>query len=237
MCTVTFYPLSETDFVLSSSRDESPLRGTIAPQVYEYDGLKVIYPKDELAGGTWIGVNKNQRALTLMNGGFENHKRKPSYRMSRGIIVLDLLTTKNLSSYLAAFDGEGIEPFTIVLFERLPQPKLLQIVWDEERLHVDELPLKPRIWSSTPLYTREMHALREKWYATFLKENTSIGIEALWHFHNTAGEGDKSTDLRMDRGFIHTKSLTQISLLSDRVEVNYQDFEIDKDVKSTIFKD
>src|SRR5699024_4488464 len=125
MCTVTFYPLSSTEFVLTTSRDESPNRATLPPKVYTHDELELLYPKDKVAGGTWVGASSRKRVLTLMNGGFVAHKRKDNYRLSRGVVVLELLKTDSVEKFVSAFDFHGIEPFTVVLLDWTNKPELL----------------------------------------------------------------------------------------------------------------
>ena len=55
-----------------------------------------VRTKDELAGGTWIGASANKRLICLLNGGFVAHEPFGEYRMSRGVVVTDLLTTENI---------------------------------------------------------------------------------------------------------------------------------------------
>ena len=50
MCTVTYLPIGDADFILTSNRDEQPSRKTIEPKEYVEDNVKLTYPKDELAG-------------------------------------------------------------------------------------------------------------------------------------------------------------------------------------------
>ena len=225
MCTVTFYPLSSTEFVLTSSRDESPNRATLPPDVYLHEQLQLLYPKDAVAGGTWVGASSQKRALTLMNGGFVAHKRKDAYRLSRGVVVLKLLETDSVRDFVRGFDFQGIEPFTVVLLDWAEKPELLQMVWDEEELHLESLPFEPRIWSSSPLYTSEMHAKREEWFDEFKKENKLVRASELWRFHHEAGKGDKKVGLQIDRGVVRTKSITQLVLTPQVVESIYHDLE------------
>lgn len=227
MCTVTFYPLSETKFVLTSNRDELPERGTIPPKIYSKNQLNLLFPKDEVAGGTWIGASTRKRVLTLMNGGFVAHTRKEKYKMSRGIIVLNLLEAVDIHAYLEGFDFEGMEPFTVILLDYEPVTKLYQIVWDEEKLHLLNLPLKPRIWSSSPLYSPEMHALREDWFKEYAEERRKFSADELWAFHHTAGNGDKRVSLKMDRGFLRTKSITRMVISKEKVTSKYHDLQKD----------
>ncbi|HLW13976.1 MAG TPA: NRDE family protein [Flavobacteriaceae bacterium] len=225
MCTVTFFPLSSTEFVLTSSRDESPNRATLPPKIYSHGQLELLYPKDAVAGGTWVGASSQKRALTLMNGGFVAHKRKDMYRLSRGVVVLELLETDSVIDFVEKFDFQGIEPFTVVLLDWAEKPKLLQLVWDERELHLESLPLEPHIWSSSPLYTSEMHAKRKEWFEIFKTKNKLPRASELWKFHHEAGKGDKEIGLQIDRGVVRTKSITQLVLAPQVVESIYHDLE------------
>ena len=100
MCTVTYLPLGNNNFILTSNRDETPSRKTISPKIYEEDGVKLTYPKDELAGGTWIGTSNKNRLVCLLNGGFESYERETCYKMSRGIIVKAILKSDDFENYI-----------------------------------------------------------------------------------------------------------------------------------------
>ncbi|MFA5574615.1 MAG: NRDE family protein [Brumimicrobium sp.] len=227
MCTVTFVPLPKDEFVLTSNRDELPSRKTIFPEVYQDEEVKLLFPKDEVAGGTWIGASSKKRMLSLMNGGFFPHKRKEKYRLSRGIVVLNLLKTDDIEEHIHSFNFSDIESFTIILFENIDDPKLYQIVWDEERIHFKNLPIAPQIWSSAPLYSPEMHNERRKWFKR-LKESNNIKREDIWTFHHEAGNDDKEVGLIMDRGFIKTKSVTQYLFNTDGIKVYYHDLQTEE---------
>lgn len=226
MCTLTFFPLSNTEFVVTSNRDEQPERETIPPKEYDYNGMTLIYPKDKRAGGTWIGANKNGRVASLMNGGKVPHQRKASYRLSRGVVMVELLKAENAIAFLNTFDFSGIEPFTIILIEPQNNSDFVayELIWDEENLHIRTLAWEPQIWSSTPLYTREIHQYRIAWLNKFIQETPRICPSEIWEFHHTAGNGNKSMDFIMDRGFVHTKSITQF-VKEDTIKFRYEDVE------------
>ena len=227
MCTLTFFPLADDKFVLTTNRDEQPERKTIPPKEYNHQGITLIYPKDEKAGGTWVGANANGRVASLMNGGKEPHIRKESYRLSRGLVMIELLLAKDVFAFLKSFDFNDIEPFTIVMInpqnESVNAPfKAYELIWDEQELHQRILPWETQIWSSTPLYTRKVHQNRKAWLQKFIEETPQITLEAIWDFHHIAGNGDKATDFIMDRGFIHTKSITQF-VNDGRISYLYED--------------
>jgi hypothetical protein len=226
MCTVTFLPKSNNDFILTSNRDESPGRETFPPEIYEEDGVKLLYPKDAVAGGTWIGVSQKKRVVTLMNGGFVAHKRKPFYRISRGVVVKDLLKAENLKAEIENYDFNEIEPFTAIIVEWKTEVHLFQLVWDGLDYHFSEEPLAPKIWSSSPLYPENLKKKREQWFSEFLFKTIKPSQEEILQFHSTAGEGDPNSNLIMDRGFIKTKSITQIIRKNDIIEMRYEDLQI-----------
>jgi len=139
MCTVTYLPLPNNNFILTSNRDETPLRKTIPPKTYIENGAELTYPKDELAGGTWIGISNKNRLVCLLNGEFKKHIRNSYYKMSRGIIVKNILSAEDAVSYIDEFNFDKIEPFTIVLVDWNHQLETYEFVWDGKKKHLQPL--------------------------------------------------------------------------------------------------
>jgi hypothetical protein len=211
MCTVTFIPKSHNRFILTSNRDESPLRNTIHPMAYNIHGVDLIFPKDKVAGGTWFGLNAKQRTICLLNGGFSEHKREAVYRMSRGTVVTDLLASEDILVAIDTYNFKGIEPFTLIVVDWSRELALYELVWDGSILHYSEKPLAPKIWSSSSLYSDEIKKKRESWFSEFIFKNRNPSEDSLLEFHKTAGEGSIESDLIIDRGFVKTKSISQLS--------------------------
>lgn len=228
MCTLTFVPFPDEEFVLTSNRDEAPNRKTLPPAEYMVNGSRLIFPKDEKAGGTWIGISDKKRLICLLNGGFTPHERKNHYRMSRGIIVTDLLTATDALEKIGTYNFNDIEPFTLVMVDWAEGIKLYELVWDGQKSRLTEKPITPSIWSSSLLYTEEIKKKRQKWFADFLKGKKIPSSAEILHFHKTAGEGNKETAVVMDRGFVKTKSITQIVKKGEDVIMKYEDLEIKK---------
>lgn len=224
MCTVTFIAKGNNDFILTSNRDELPGRATLTPKIYQEKGVKLVYPKDVIAGGTWIGMGSNNRMINLLNGAFKPHKRNPPYRKSRGVVVKDLLLSENLMEDIRKYNFEGIEPFTIILMDWSDGLQLFNLVWDEKQLHFKELSSKPHIWSSSPLYSPEMKQKRELWFEEFLSILKTDTTDIL-SFHKEAGNGKKEENLIMDRGFIRTVSITQIVKKGNELKMFYEDLQ------------
>lgn len=225
MCTVSFIPKTNGDFILTSNRDESPKRKTIPPDFYEINNAKLLFPKDELAGGTWIGASDKKRLICLLNGGFEPHLPKDSYRLSRGVIVKKLLTVEDAISEINNLDLDGIEPFTIILVEFRNGLNLFELVWDGTLKYFSERELKPTIWSSTLLYSKEIKKKREKWFSNFNEKYENPNENQILFFHKNAGEGNIKSNIVMNLGFVRTKSITLFKKKGDIKLMRYEDLE------------
>jgi len=224
MCTLTFFPKINGSVIVTSNRDEAPGRETGFPDVYDQSGIKLLFPKDARAGGTWLGVSDRRRVIGLLNGGFKPHDPKGRYRKSRGLVVVDLLKSEDIEEELGKYGFAGIEPFTLVAYQWSHDPLLLQVVWDGEQLYRKKLPLVPIIWSSTFLYAEAAREKRQRWFDAFVRQNPKADAEALLAFHSNTGEGDPASDLVMDRGFVKTRSISQIRV-SQRVGMYHLDLQ------------
>lgn len=96
MCTVT-YCLNDEKIVLTSNRDERIARPTLLPSVYQVKGKKVLFPKDQEAGGTWIASAENGRLACLLNGADKKHISRGKYTRSRGRILLISFSFESIS--------------------------------------------------------------------------------------------------------------------------------------------
>ena len=227
MCTVTFLPLPNNDFIFTSNRDETPLRKTIPPKTYIEDDVELMYPKDELAGGTWIGTSNKKRLVCVLNGGFEKHERNPPYKMSRGVVVKKILAAKNAIEAINNFDFNDIEPFTLIVLNWFSELELCELVWDGSQKHFSKLKNEPKIWSSSPLYTKEMKQDRQQWFTNWLEENQFYNQTAILNFHQNEHLGTKETSPKMKRRFVETVSVTSILKKDDEVDMKYIDFSND----------
>lgn len=210
MCTVTYLPLENEGFILTSNRDESPMRKTLHPQKYVENGVELIYPKDELAGGTWIGTSEKDRLVCLLNGGFEKHQRNSYYRMSRGVVVKNILSVDDPVNYIQEFDFDNIEPFTLVLVDWNEELTTHELVWDGSQKHFQQLAQEPKIWSSSTLYDATMKQERQVWLQEWLEEHRDFQQEEIVAFHQSTDKGTPGTTLKMKRPFVETVSVTSV---------------------------
>lgn len=222
MCTVTFIPVNGK-VIITSSRDEKLSRKkAIPPSSYNYNGWKLLYPKDKEAGGTWIALKESGDAAVLLNGAFIKHHSQPPYRQSRGIIFLEVLASKHPSWTFSKIDLLGIEPFTLLLFEK---SCVYQFSWDGTERYGRQLSAtRPHIWSSATLYDGLVVKKREQWFGRFLNTHLSPTQQDIVNFHRFSGDGDTANDLLMNReGIYSTVSISSILLTGDRGSMKYFD--------------
>ena len=222
MCTVTYIPQSDGNFILTSNRDENAARSPRHLTRTEQDGVTLIFPRDTAAGGTWIAASEDGRVVCLLNGAFEKHRHTPPYKYSRGMMVLDFFAFPSALDFCNKYDFQGLEPFTFIMVD---QESLFELCWDEVQAHVKKL--NPRgyyIWSSATLYPKEIRERREGWFTDWLRERSDFSLEAIQQFHRTGGEGDTWNGFIMNReGRVQTVSITNLIKKYDCIKLIYND--------------
>lgn len=220
MCTVTLFPVGKSNFVLTSNRDESPKRISLPPRVYEKNGINMIYPKDKLSGGSWIGASEKNRVLCVLNGGFTKHSRKEKYRLSRGIVMKDLLICDNIKKDVNNYKLDDIEPFTLIIADWNNSLNFFELVWDGKNKHFKKLELKPHIWSSSTLFNGKMKLERQQWFNDFLNLN-ELSSKTILDFHQNTKKENTEYGVVMDRLFVKTTSITQVIKESNGLSIHF----------------
>lgn len=222
MCTVTFIPVKDRCYITSNRDEKISRKPAIPPASYLLDDQFLLYPKDADAGGSWIALSDNRAAGVLLNGGFAKHVPAASYRRSRGLIFLELMSSTDAAAYFLEMDLRQIEPFTVVL---LHQEKLYECRWDGKAGYCREINRSiPHIWSSVTLYDAAVIKKREEWFAQWLQINPYPEQKDILEFHCFAGEGDLNHDLVMNRrNEFLTVSITSIEVQEGRGMIEYLD--------------
>lgn len=219
--------------IITSNRDEKTLRpNAIEPKSYLINKRNVIFPKDRKAGGTWFAVNESGTILVLLNGADEKHIPKASYRKSRGLIVLELISSEAVMEEWSKIDLDKIEPFTLVLFEN---EKLYQLRWNEREKSTVELDTnQSHIWSSSTLYPKEIREKRASWFSIFLDPKTEVDAHEMFSFHRYTEEGNTENGLVINRNeALKTLSITQAVVEKNKVTIHYNDLIDQQDFSNT----
>ena len=238
MCTVSFIHIG-SKFYITSNRDEKLSRKTaIAPVIYEYEGTKILFPRDADAGGTWIAAKATGDVAVVLNGAFINHLSTPPYRRSRGLILLDMFAKEKPSAAFTKINLDEIEPFTIILFENRT---LFEFRWDGNERFGKQLSIDQNyIWSSSTLYDGLTVKKREKWFKDFVRLHVLPSQKTIMDFHRFTGDGDLSNDLLMSREGLHsTVSITSIEVSGSKTKMQYLDlkkdnFNLEETIISTV---
>lgn len=232
MCTVSFVCTNDT-IIITSNRDEKIVRpSAIPPKNYVLNGKNIIYPKDPKAGGTWYVVDEKGTVLVLLNGAVEKHQVKLPYRKSRGLIVLEMISSSSPKEFWDEIDLDNIEPFTLVLFQ---DKQLFQLRWDGIEKSALNLDIhKNHVWSSSTLYSKEIREQRAKWFYTFLDNNLKITEDKMLHFHRYTENENKEHGLVINRdNVMKTLSITQSVIEKNKVMIHHLDLITDKEYSKT----
>ena len=223
MCTVTYLPKNNGDFIFTANRDELPERKALFPQFYEVDGIHYLYPKDEKSGGTWISLSEKERLVCLLNGAYENHEDKSPYASSRGVVVTGILEAENVKWAIEDIELEGIEPFTLIALDWSFMPICIELIWDGVKKDIRILSNTSKIWSSSTLYDKQNKVEREAWFADFERSHPEVTAQNVLDFHLNDSLGTKETAIKMKRSWVETTSVTSIVKLGDRIQMYYLD--------------
>ena len=233
MCTVTYLPTGNNQFLFTSNRDEFAGRSASKLVLEKRHNKKLLYPQDALAKGTWIAISDHNQLVCILNGAFEKHHHSPPYRLSRGLMALDFFGYKDAPEFFQHFDFIGIEPFTMVIYDK---GKLYDFRWDEIKKHIEQKnPSDSHIWASCTLYSPEWQNKRIDWFEKWESENPNPTRATILDFHTNAGEGDLEYDIVMNIGDkVRTTSITSLIKSETQLDLRFENLVDDKIKKSIL---
>lgn len=180
MCTLTFLPFSSKK-IFTFSRDEDVTRKNTMPEFHLINGKKIIFPRDDRKGGTWIATD-SELFVCLLNAKNIDENTEKIYKKSRGNIVLKRFDFTDNDAFFEKICLDETAPFTLIIFQK-KENKISEISWNGERKEIRTLdPEAPKIWSSSTLYSEKTRKLRENWYTDFLSKE-ELYSKNIWEFH------------------------------------------------------
>lgn len=222
MCTITYIPGPDSDFMITHNRDEDIRReGGSPPEVETITKRKVIMPRDRQSGGTWMAAEKNGNVYCIINGAFRRHKPVPPYKHSRGLIIPEAMEAEYFRDYYRESDFEGIEPFTLL---HINTGLIEKIVWDGKyKFYGQPDAEKPQLFTSATLYNEETGRKRTEHFHDFLKKHPYADTEDVLQLHqNKHTEAARSFILETDIG-VQTVSITQVAKRKGKIHMVYID--------------
>ena len=112
MCTVVLGVKGDGRFWIAANRDEVLVRPATPPR--RWPGEPFVAPRDEVGGGTWLGLNENALFVGVTN---RFGAEKDQTRQSRGILVVEALRSHSaaaLHATLAALAPTRFNAFHLV---------------------------------------------------------------------------------------------------------------------------
>jgi uncharacterized protein with NRDE domain len=231
MCTVVILrrPSHAWPVLLAANRDEMRDRPWRPPARHWPDRPEMVAGLDELAGGSWLGMNDHGVVLGVLNR--PNALGPAPDKRSRGELVLDALDhadAADAADALSALDGTAYRPFNLVLADNR------DVFWlrnDSEstggRVEVFEVPLGVSLLTSHDLNdaaSSRIARYKPKFEAASPPDPEAGDwdgwIDLLTDSSQVPGEGPRSAmAIRTDMGF-ETVSSSLIALPSmDRPKV------------------
>lgn len=209
MCLVSYIPLENNNYCITSNRDEAPVRAAYQIMQEQVNAQTIYYPADTL-GGSWIIRSSSRRSICLLNGAFDRHERQLPYRLSRGLVMKQFFEYENAVDFLEAYDLHRIEPFTMVIAE---PNYLFELRWDGEVKHINSLARSEiYVWSSCTLYSKDAIARRKEWFFTEIAQAGELSPSKIVQVHMAGGEKDRSIGFLMNWGDrVRTISISQIT--------------------------
>ena len=120
MCTLlaAFRVHPDYPLVVAANRDERLDRPASGPRAWTDGPIPFVAPRDEVAGGTWLGVNARGLFVAVTNrfGALRDGARR-----SRGALVVDALgqpSAAALHGRLAQLDAHAFNPFHLLYADR-----------------------------------------------------------------------------------------------------------------------
>ncbi len=228
MCTVTYLPVNQREFILTSNRDEDVTRETALPiQEYKINNRTILFPKDQKANGTWIAYDVKGYTLCLLNGAYLPHVSTGNYVKSRGLMLLDFYLYNEPEEFVAHYNFKGIEPFTLIMSyscSDTEKVKLYELKWNEQEAKLIKYDSSlPQIWSSVTLYSPEIVSARKNWFSNWLEKHSTYTKDDILFFHHFGGTGVIENDLVINRGTKKTVSICSISKHLTHTEIIYED--------------
>jgi len=206
---------------LVSNRDEEHTRPAAeAPQAHHDRAPAMVFPRDPVGGGTWIGANDRGLIATLLNGNPPFDHRPPQPR-SRGELVRSLLSCSDLDDCERALAS--------VDWARYPACRLVVSAaegarswwWDSRELASEQHPADAWLFFTSSGLGDELVAVprRALWDEWFTPGEHPFVRQDLFHRHRWPERGELSVN--MQRADARTVSCTTVSVEDSAVTMAY----------------
>jgi hypothetical protein len=197
------------EIIVTSNRDEKRERpNSCTPEVIVRDGRSIVYAQDSLQNGTWLVADDSGRVAVLLNGAIKPHVPNPPYRMSRGLLLLDVFEKEDFLTAFHEFDLTGIEPFQMIFISK---GSIYQMLWDEQFKQVVQFHHQSSVcFFSSTLYSEHHQQEKENW---FIKQQHILNGDCALHLFDLHQQRSNNTEdgcFFLNNSTHITKSVSQV---------------------------
>jgi len=219
MCTLTIRR-TDDEVLFTMNRDERFDRGAEkTPQkwIFTNAGRPIWAPQDTDSQGTWAAVNENGDAAFLLNAYDEEQTDERAPR-SRGEIIPHLLSQPDPKKALGDIHLENYAAFHLVLYV---EDRLYHHSWNGHDPVSSELPQAEWVMMTSSRWNqRSVKDYRFAQYSAWLKDGAAF-LGDLPAFHLQQEPGKKEWSVLMQRAQTCTRSITQISVRPEAIQMKY----------------
>ena len=136
---IAYRHLPEWPLFVAANRDERFDRPATPPHVESHGDTRILAPRDQRAGGTWIGVNERRLFAVVTNRTDVGEEAPPGSR-SRGLLVRDVLAAPDPGAARRIVEEQASgpsAPFNLIIGH---PDGLLLAERDHDSLRFEELP-------------------------------------------------------------------------------------------------
>ena len=130
----------------------------------------------------------------------------------------------NAETFIAQFDFDGIEPFTMIIVD---QGVLYELKWDSTKLHIKKPErTQMHLWASSTLYDDELQHKRQQWFKEWKDKTMCMNQGCILSFHKNGGEGNPQSDVVMNyKDIVKTTSITSVTSDHGSFEMRFESLE------------
>jgi len=221
MCTLTWFT-TNSGYELFFNRDERITRSRAKPPCVQHiDGVTLISPTDEDAGGTWIAANQLGITVCLLN--HYQFQQIETYKdwTSRGDIVKKFAIISDLSLVQDWFDNLPLDDFRAFrMFIIDPSGSNRLCVWDGHSGRIEKNVTMPK--SSSSVDAKNVKATRKNLFKN-LNLVESRNSQDYINYHGSHLPSRSKDSVCMHRDDAKTVSLSHVCVEGDNISFRYAD--------------
>ncbi|WP_066757005.1 NRDE family protein [Crocinitomix algicola] len=229
MCTATYLKDKKGRVIFTTNRDENVSRPTSPPAIHNIEGQRLLFPQDQLAGGTWVAIAETGQISCVLNGAPDEVSwLGTTAKYSRGQVLLDSFKRENIQQFYQDDSIMNAHPFTLLIIPKNAD-KISIVRWNGKEKWIDEADAnQPEIWSAHTLYPKDQRERRARIFHDWSNELHERTPNAVWQMHQSS---ENQNGLLLENSqHVNTVSTTQIVLGQSHCTMSY--FQMDEDLKT-----